>query len=532
HKLDFFTYISHEFKTPLSIVIASIEELINSPHKQNKALEYKSMIRKNAFRLLSLINQLMDFRKIENEHSSISLNNGDIVSFVKSISDSFNPLFERENIINEFNSNKDSYVSYFDEDKIEKIISNIISNSYKALGNVGKISISIEINEYAKENKYDNIFISKSDITITIKDNGKGIAPENLTKLFDPFYSGNMKDNFNSGIGLALVNSLVKLLYGEIKADSIVGEGSTFTIKLPLFKKPDDKFISNDSFIDSTTGDNLELMIYENEVPLLKNEEKEKSKSDLLIVEDNKELSKFLKEHFAKSFEVSVVENGKDALIRIKRSHPDIIISDIMMPVMDGNELVKELKSNIETSHIPIILLTAKSGIDSEIEGLEGGADDYMSKPFNLKVLDLKVRNILKSIDSNRRQFENFEAIEESTTDLHNKEAQFISDLTNIVKNNIDKTDFNVNELCKEALISRTQLHMKLKKVTGMSTTEFIKSIKMNEAKKMLLTGNYSISEVSVMVGFNDANYFSKSFKKVFEKSPSEFLKDVLLDKA
>ena len=524
NRLNFFTYISHEFKTPLSIVIATIDEML-SENKNSKTLnQYGIVIKKNAYRFLALINQLMEFRRIETDHASIKANRGDIVKYILSIINSFEPLLEKKSVEVSVKANVNLFECNFDADKIEKIISNILSNSIKVFDEGGLIKVNIEIEEEKNIRTLNNKYKSKSNIKIHISDNGPGIPEEKLIKLFDPFYTSD-SSNYNSGIGLAMVNSLIKLLDGNIDVTSKVDIGTEFKLTIPLIhlsEKDDSVFVDkvSDKSISSVINDLENYIITDSYA-----ENIEKSKHELLIVEDNKDLSNFMKRHFSKYYKTRVAGNGEEALLRIEKSQPDIIISDVMMPKIDGNQLCERLKENIETSHIPIILLTAKTELDSKIEGLSKGAEDYMNKPFNLKELDLKVRNILKSIEDNKKRFAKFDTLDESIETLQNNEAQFIGKLTGIIIENIDDSNFHINELCEKAFISRPHLHRKLKKITGLSTSEFIRNVRLNEAKKLLKTRDFTIVEVADRVGYTDSAYFSKSFKKVFEKSPSEFLK-------
>ncbi len=525
-RINFFTYISHEFKTPLSIVIATIDEMLSENKSSKTVTKYGHIIKKNAYRLLFLINQLMEFRKIETDHASININRGDIIKYISSIINYFEPLLKKKSIDIRFKSEIDLLECYFDADKIEKIISNILSNSIKAFEEEGLITVTLDIIKENKINTLNNKYKSGSNIKIRISDNGPGISEEKLKKLFDPFYTSN-NNNFDSGIGLAMVNSLIKLLDGTIKVISKVGTGTEFIITIPLFNIYDDED-HNSVFIDKVSDKNINLIINDLEKYIIteNNTDGHKdSKHELLIVEDNKDLSSFLKKHFSKHYKTKVATNGEEALKQIERSQPDIIISDVMMPKIDGNQLCTILKENIETSHIPIILLTAKTGDESKIEGLSRGAEDYINKPFNLEELDLKVRNILKSIDDNKKRFAKFDTLDESIKTLQNHEAQFISKLTGIILENIDDTNFHINELCDKAFISRPHLHRKLKKITGLSTSEFIRNVRLNEAKKLLKTHSFTIAEVADKVGYTDYAYFSKSFKKVFDVSPSVFIK-------
>ncbi|MEN8251490.1 MAG: ATP-binding protein, partial [Bacteroidota bacterium] len=417
-----------------------------------------------------------------------------------------------------------------DADKLEKIISNILSNSCKVSENNGKITVDIDIKENDHLKTVNNNLTSRSDLKIHISDTGPGMTEEKLSKLFDPFFSEDNRSNFSSGIGLALVNGLIKLLEGKIEVKSEHGKGTDFYISIPLIDSaPEDKLYPN-KFVDKISDKNLTAIInnledYEPDEDTIIREENE-VKYEMLIVEDNQDLSRFLHKHYSKTFKTSVAGNGMDALTKIEKSHPDIIISDVMMPVMDGNELCNTLKENIETSHIPIILLTAKSGTDSKLESLSLGADSYMNKPFNVKELDLKVKNILKYVEDTKKRFAKFDSMDESTSKMQNKELQFITSLNEIILQNINDSEFHINELCKAAYISRAHLHRKLKKSIGLSTSEFIRNVRLNEARKLLKTQKHTVSEVAFKVGYDNLGYFSTLFKKVFDEAPSFYLKE------
>jgi ligand-binding sensor domain-containing protein/signal transduction histidine kinase/DNA-binding response OmpR family regulator len=533
NRLNFFTYISHEFKTPLSIVLATIDELMFEEEGSPKLKKYGELIKKNALKLLFLINQLMDFRKIETDHASIKLNKGDIISFIYSITDLFSPLFDKKSITVYINSNVDIYETYFDADKIEKIISNLLSNSIKAFiteESRGEISIDIKINEHNNQQIVNERLISGARLQLLIADNGPGISETQLEKLFDPFYSDNKDQNISSGIGLALVQSLVKLLNGKLSATSKKNEGVEFNVELPLIENPPKEYILSNTFVKKKVVDYFDSYIpgLDAANTLISKEDDSTiiSNTELLIVEDDKDLSQFLSEHFSKKYKISKAVDGKDAILKINQAHPDLIISDIMMPNMNGIELCNTLKNSIETNHIPIILLTADSDAETKIEGLISGADAYLKKPFNLQELDLQIRNILKSVEDIRKKFSKLDYLDDTADCLQNKEVQFIASLSDIIIRNLDNSNYQINDLCKEAFVSRTNLHRKLKKITGLSTSEFIRNVRLNEAKKLLKTNNYTVSEVANSVGYSDPAYFSKSFKKVFKILPSNFLKE------
>ncbi len=529
HRLNFFTYISHEFKTPLTLIITTIEHFMEHEDFKLSLKGYGTQIKKNAMRLLFLINQLMDFRKIETDHALIQLNKGEVVGYIKSIFQSFGPLFEKKQIVSEFKSNTESYIAYFDADKIEKILTNLISNSCQSIIDDGKISLSIEIVEKSltafsvKDNDY------KSDIIITVKDNGPGLPQGKIEQVYEPFYTDNPNDIEKSGIGLALVKSLVKFLGGDMQISSSPNKGITTEIRLPLIINPTPEYIKNDVFIEDNANlqlDNTILTLdYE---PIFDSESSEDGtlkEYEILIVEDNKELANFLSHHFTRVFKTRVASNGKEGYEKAIKFHPDLIISDIMMPVMDGYALCDKLKDSFETSHIPIILLTAKFGENDRLEGLHKGADAYLSKPFNLRELDLNVKNIIKGRENIKQHFLKFNNTNRPLTKLVNKDQKFLEELTEIIQKHIDDPRLTVEKLCEIACISRTLIHLKLKKLTSMSTTEFIKSIRLGEARKLLEEGSLTVSEVAYKVGFNDPDYFRRSFKKIYSQSPSEFKK-------
>lgn len=525
HRLNFFTYISHEFKTPLTLIIATLEHIMHYEDILPRFKDYGVLMRKNAMRLLFLINQLMDFRKIETDHAALIFNKGDLVGFIKSTFESFNPLMKKSSVDGKFFSNVDSYIVYFDADKMEKILTNLLSNACKSFQKPGTISVDVKISEKSHLANPSSDKTVTGDLIMSVIDDGPGLPPEKLEQIFEPFKYTNPADQQGSGIGLSLVKSLVNYMNGRIDITNRPGGGTKAIIQLPLVHNPLPELIQSDRFIDRNTSFNPEnTSIYFDSDPAVTFEMQDSStikNYELLIVEDNIELASFLSHHFSSVFKVHIAYDGKQALDRIKKSHPDLIISDIMMPHMDGFALCNAVKDTLETSHIPVILLTSKTGDDSRIEGLYKGADAYVDKPFNLKELDLRIRNILKSRENLRKHFAKFASMPETMANLSNKDQMFINKLTDIVYAHLDDGSFNVDSFCQEVTVSRTLMHMKLKKITGMSTTEFIKNIRLTEAKKMLQEDKLTVSEIAYRVGFNDPAYFSKSFKKLFDKPPS-----------
>lgn len=525
HRMNFFTYISHEFKTPLTLIIATLEHIMNYEDILPKFKDYGAVMRKNAMRLLFLINQLMEFRKVETDHAALSFYNGDVVEFIRSTFRTFHPLMKKKSIKGKFSSSPDSYIVYFEADKLEKILTNLLSNSCKSFRDPGTISIDVKISERLHLANPSPTEEKTGDLIISITDDGPGMPPEKLNYIFKPFEATDPSDFHSSGLGLSLVSSLVKYLNGQIKVTTPSKGGTHVMIQLPLIHNPSPELIKNDSFVGSNSSLHPDFAsIYLDEEPEVTFEFQDDGsvkEYHLLVVEDNKELASFLGHHFKSVFKVSLALDGEDAFSKIKKSHPDLIISDIMMPRMDGFTLCKAVKDSIETSHIPIILLTSKNGEESRLEGFYKGADAYVSKPFKLKELDLQVRNILRSRENLRKHFASLESLQQTVSKLGNKDQMFIKTLTETVHKHLDNGNFDVDMFCREVNVSRTLMHMKVKKITGLSTTEFIKKIRLNEARKMLVEGKFTVSEIAYRVGYNDPAYFSKSFKKAFGENPT-----------
>jgi ligand-binding sensor domain-containing protein/signal transduction histidine kinase/DNA-binding response OmpR family regulator len=529
HRLNFFTYISHEFKTPLTLIIATLEHIMNYEEILPKFRNYGILMKKNAMRLLFLINQLMDFRKIETDHAELRFNKGEVIGFIKSTFDTFYPLMENKSIKGKFTSNIDSYIVYFEADKLEKILTNLISNSCKSLNGPGTIAVDVKILERSHLANPSSSPERTGDMILSVADNGPGLPPEKLKMVFEPFV-GDVSDIQSSGIGLSLVNSLVRYLNGQISLTSSPKGGTTAVVQLPLIHNPSPDLIKNNSFIESNTSldpENTSFFLDSQPEVLFDNQENgSKKEYDLLIVEDNRELASFLQNHYAVAFRVQIAHDGTDAMEKIRRAQPDIVISDIIMPRMDGFAFCNTLKDSLETCHIPIILLTSRNNEEARIEGFSRGADAYVGKPFNLRELDLQVRNLLQARKNLRNHFLKLDGLQETVGKLGNKDQMFIRKLTDAVHLHLDDGTFDVEMFCRELNISRTLMHMKLKKITGLATTEFIKKIRLDEARKMLLEGNLTVSEIAYRVGFNDPAYFSKSFKKQFGRIPSSISSD------
>ncbi|WP_346863669.1 two-component regulator propeller domain-containing protein [uncultured Draconibacterium sp.] len=531
-RLRFFTNISHEFRTPLTLIIDPLEQLMQNLKDDQNARNTISIINRNAQRLLHLINQLLYFRRIETGKLNLNVSIGNLEDFLGGIFESFKDLAEHQQINYRFISAKTDEDTWFDAEKIENVFYNLLSNAFKNTPVPGSITVKME---YIKNNGQD--CIQAPFVSIGVIDSGSGISKEHLPNIFNRFYKaeqGAKGSNFtSSGIGLALTYEIVQALHGEIKVESELGKGSLFTVCIPYSK---DRF-SAEEINETTVPSDLNL---EGRVNVLSEHiiaresgykeendvQDDKSKPTLLIVEDNFDLRSFLLQTLRNEYRVLGAENGKIGLEMAKKYSPELIISDVMMPVMDGIELCSRLKKNIQTSHIPIVLLTAKNMVESWIEGLETGADDYIPKPFNLQILQVKMRNLIESRRKIKQLFGSTSEIPEDYKMLNSLDQEFINKAYKILEQKFVEHQFSVEQFAQEMFVSQSLLYKKIKALTDLNITDFINSYKLKKAVEFIKTTNDPISEIAYKVGFNDPKYFSRIFKKFYGMSPSEFSKN------
>tara|TARA_R110002049_G_scaffold301166_1_gene493053 strand:+ start:15715 stop:19731 length:4017 start_codon:yes stop_codon:yes gene_type:complete len=515
HKLNFFTFISHELKTPLTLILVSIENYFQQRLSSNPPEELIS-VKQNARKLHHLILQLMEFRKMETDHAKLELRKGDVILFLKDTFNAFVPLFEHKHIEHHFKHNFSEYTCYFDPEKLEMIFTNIISNAIKYTTNNGKINVVAKIAD-----KLDAKH--RALLTITVTDTGKGMTDEEISKVFTPFYTTETQDiqTDGSGLGLALVKSLVTFLEGSIEIKN--ENGSTVIVQIPLTlkNKSNEKIetINGNRFIEVKPDLLLNDMPYSHSDQL----QDMPQEMSILIVEDNKELILFLSKYFSKNFKIIRAKDGVEALQKLERYHPDLIISDVKMPNMNGIVLCKKVKSNKATAHIPFILLTARTEETQKIEGLSVGANAYVAKPFNLKELDLLIKNLLESNKHLKSRFSNISFSEQQNLPSNNREIEFIKKITTLVDSHYQDPNFNIQDLAEKVSISRSLLHIKMKKTMHTNASDFIKKVRMAKAVELMKQGML-ISEVAYKVGYNDPNYFSRVFKKEFDISPSSYM--------
>lgn len=507
-KMEFYTLVSHELRTPLSLVVDPLEQMVSGNIHQKDRDKIQKMMLKNAKRLQQLLNQLLDFRKIESSKMEVKLREGDVVRYIHQVFSSFlNQANERKiDLIME--KDLPSIVCLFDADKMEKILSNIISNALKYTPSNGVVKVWVGLK---KEYIHSNLVLSVSDT-------GLGIPDEDKEKIFDQFYQiKNSTPYFgnSSGLGLAMTRKLIELLGGTITLKDNQPRGSQVEVILPLT-------LNSDEIIASDIRDDLEVELQDKG-----NKENEKKEQQIiLLVDDNNEIVEYLRNILSGKFRILTAIDGKIGLDVAIQEVPDVIISDVMMPKMDGMELCRRLKTDQRTSHIPIILLTAKSDDEAQIEGYDKGADIYHLKPFNSKLLVAQIESLL----SNRSVFKEYlKSGNDNVRDINQIdpiEHEFINQVTQLIKENINNSQFGPDVLADLMAVSKRQLYRKIKALTSQTVHELITDIRMQKAKELLKTKSLTIAEIAFQVGYSEPSNFSRTFSKLFVESPSQFQKN------
>ncbi|MFZ0456512.1 MAG: two-component regulator propeller domain-containing protein [Ignavibacteriaceae bacterium] len=522
-KMHFFSNVSHEFRTPLTLIVGPAEALLKSIKDETQKIQL-NVIKRNASRLLRLINQLMDFRKLEEAKLEMNCEKGDLIQFIKNIVDSFNHEAKEREMSYSFIQTCPLLEAWFDHDKLDKIIYNLLSNAFKFTQDGGSISLSLICDEVS--GKYSGIN-TKRIIEIIVKDSGIGIPEESQQKIFDRFYQ--VKNNLTSqgtGIGLSLTYELVRLHNGNINLESDPGKGSTFTVILPLWTE-ENQLPSSTSKLKGNTLNEPEKI--EKNTPVVSqnyNTEKiqDQNLHHLLIIEDNPDMRLYIKNEFKDIYRITEAYNGRIGFEKALEEIPDAIICDVMMPGIDGYEVCRKLKQDEKTSHIPILILTAKSSEQHTIEGFESGADDYVPKPFSSAILKLRIKSLIDSREMLRKKFikEPFAAIKDfspSRTD-----EALLKKAYDIVEKNLSNPDFEVSDFAFEIGMSRTQLYKKINAVAGQTVREFIRIIRLKKAAELLVTTDMNITEISERVGFGSQSYFTTSFTEYFGINPSKYI--------
>lgn len=507
-KFEFFTNVSHEIRTPLTLILAPLEKLESETHDDEKVHGQLSHIKNNAVRLLKLVNELLDFRKVETGNMKLYITLNDIVALARNVCNSFRELAHEKNITFDFHVPDGKIEAYFDKDQIEKVLYNLLSNAFKFTPDGGAITCAID-----RQDDY---------LELRVTDNGKGVETENQKKIFQRFYQAEGDAKKGTGIGLAYSKSIVELHKGTIDVDSSMKQGhmsTTFYIRLQLGR---DHFDANQLVVDDETGKKIAGQAVHMETENI--ESPATCKATILIVEDNAELRTFMKKSLCNAYHILEAEDGEQGWAIAIESIPDIIISDIMMPKSDGLELIRQLKQDDRTSHIPFIFLTARTSYEHLVEGLETGADLYLTKPFSLKILELNIHNMLAAREVMREKFTRRLVYEPTQMLVDSPDEKFFRKVLAIINENISNPEFDVPTFAVEIGMSQPILYKKIRALTNMSVNDFIKSIRLQKAAQLLQQRQYGIADIAYMVGFNDRKYFSKEFKKIFDKNPSEYM--------
>jgi len=542
-KSRFFANISHEFRTPLTLIMGPVDQ-IRANCKDRSLKDRIDLVYRNAKRLLGLINQLLDLSKLESGKMKLNAAPHDLVSFLKRISEPFQAAASQYELNLSFHTNDPSIVLYFDPEKMEKVVSNLLSNAFKFTPRNGSITVSAGIIHAADNDTPRQPGGTEGYARVSVKDTGIGIPSHQLPHIFERFYQADTTVEHHyqgSGIGLALVKELVELHHGTISATSQEGEnsGTEFILLLPLGSLHlREEEISNNSHPEMEAEPDFSLEIpapYKKEhngengektdpLELLHRQEAGlPPKEIILVVEDNADLRHYMRGALEPDYSVKEAGNGKEGIEIAQTIVPDLIISDIMMPETDGYELCRAVKKDIRTSHIPLILLTAKASEDNIVEGLETGADDYITKPFNTRLLQARIKNLIEL----RRQFQlklNREmTFQPNRMKLSAIDTEFLKDLEKVIEKNLSEPDLNVEELSKRLYMSRTTLYRKIEALSGESPTDFIRSLRLKRAAQLLKNNFGSVTEVAFEVGFSSRAYFTKCFKEKFSCLPSEY---------
>lgn len=528
-KSQFFANISHEFRTPLTLIKGPLEDMMEE-HKDQPEHKIFSVMHSNTERLLRLINQLLDLSKLETGEFKIKVSAGDIAGTIKGLVMSFSSIVEQKKINLRFieaSSLKNPEIRknfYFDKDVVEKTINNLISNAIKFTPAHGRITVTACIRQWKN---------GREMFEITVKDMGIGIPADKLPFIFDRFYqvdASSKREQEGSGIGLAYVKELIKAHKGEIAVMSRPGQGTVFRLRFPMGSThfSADQILTLQE-LEPHAGLKNHKGIDEHSLAESYQEQhgKGRDRDMILVVEDHADVRRYICSRLQKEYLIMEAASAAKGLTMAEESIPDLIISDVMMPGMDGFEFCANIKSNEKTSHIPVILLTARAEEKDKIQGLETGADDYLTKPFNTKELRARVKNLIENRRYMREKFEASSIIKPGEISVTSRDQSFIKRLLEIVESNIDKEKISVDDLAGQVAMSQSQLHRKLKALVNQSASQFIRSVKMHRAKELLEKDAGNIAEIAYMVGFSDPGYFTKTYKSFFGILPSEVKKNV-----
>lgn len=509
-KFRFFTNISHELRTPLTLIITPLEILKRKIVDESVNRQLNTIYR-NAQELLTLVNQLLDFRKLEMKGEKLLLMNGDLEEFVTSVYNSFCPVAVEKKLDFTCRIPHQSLYMYFDRDKVHKIINNLLSNAFKFTPENGKVTLSLSVEEKG----------GRQYAMISVSDTGVGIPEAELPYIFDRFYQVRNweEEKPGSGIGLHLVREYAVLHGGKVTVESHPGQGSTFTVYLPVDLKPEVEQLET---VESNPAESERTDETQQEAAFPSQENSDDRKR-LLIVEDNKEFRTFLKEQLEEFYQVLEAGDGEEGEQCAIDKNPDLIISDIMMPKVDGFELCRRVKTNVQTSHIPVILLTARTADDIKINSYEVGADSYMSKPSNFDMLMVRIEKLIEQQEKRKQEFSKNIEVNPSLITITSVDEKLIQRALEYIEKNMDNTEYAVEELSRDLGMTRMNLYRKLQSITGNTPSDFIKSIRLKRAAQLLQGSRLTMAEVADRVGFSSASYFTKCFKEMFGVTPTQY---------
>lgn len=528
-KLRFFTNISHEFRTPLSLILAPVEKLIKQVTDQQQQNQLV-MMQRNGKRLLNLVNQLLDFRKLEMDGIGFYPSEGDLVKFTAETVHSFSQLSDKKHISLDFNSSLEALNTSFDVDKLEKILFNLLSNAFKFTPEGGHIAVELLLQQQEGESsrqEADEQLVKQ--VELRVRDSGIGIAPDKHEKIFERFYREELPNtivNQGSGIGLSITKDFVKLHGGSIRVESQLGKGSCFVVTLPL------KVLGNPAPAQQTESEQpaeqQQELVLEPAVlqaaamkpPLKKGAEK---LPQVLLVEDNEDFRQYLKESLGQYFTIIEARHGKEGWQKALAELPDLVVSDLMMPEMDGIEFCKKLKADGRTCHIPFVLLTAHTAEEQKLRGLDIGANDYITKPFSFELLLSRLRNLIWQRQLMQQVFEKKISVETSQAEIISLDDKLMQKAIQVVEANLSDADFSVELLSRELGMSRAHLYKKMVSITGKSPVEFIRLVRLERAAQYLEKSQLTVAEVAYQVGFNNTRYFSRYFKSHYNVLPSMY---------
>ena len=517
-KLRFFTNISHELRTPLTLITGPVENVLKNEKISPSVRSQLEIVASNSARMLRMINQILDFRKIQNHKMTMKIQQIDISRQVEETCANFNKEAADKHILYSIENDLDETTVWLDKGMLDTIIYNLLSNAFKYTDEGGSITVRL-----GRRENY---------VTITVADTGIGIPKDKRSMLFERFASQNeihaAVNKTGTGIGLNLVKELVDLQHGFIEVESEQGKGSAFTVLFPLGTG----HFENDTvemMVDDTIAASDEQLVAKGVQPKVVSD----SRYDILVVDDNEDMCRFLTSFLSPLYSVREAGDGYEALEKIRQQMPDMIISDLMMPNMDGLQLTDRLKNDTSTSHIPIILLTAKSAIESRLEALKYGADDYITKPFSPEYLMTRIENILRQRKNLQETYRSsLLSLQPKQLKEQSPDETFLAHLLEYMERNMDNSDLTVDDLVREMTLGRTVFFNKLKSLTGLSPVEFIREVRIKRAAQLLEKGHYNVTEITYMVGMNDSRYFAKCFKNAFGVTPTEYKKSLQTDES